>query len=450
MGVCVDGDGTLLAFPKRSWQVERLRSLGRRPLRDILQTARGGPRQFASEGTQKMSGSMIRSAIVLGSLSLVGPFAIDMYLPAMPTIAADLGVGETSVQATITSYFVAFGIAQLVYGPWADQSGRKLPVYAGVGIFLLASIGAALAGTVGELTTWRFFQGLGGAVLMVVPRAIIRDMHTGAEATRLMALIMLVISVSPMLAPLAGSAVLALSSWRAVFGVLAAAAMISLAMTATLLPETLPPERRVRVNFASLMQGVRILITDPGFMGLTFIGAFGMASFFVFLASASFVYIGQFGLSPTGFSIAFAINAAGFFMASQFAGPLAARIGLARTIRLGTGVFAGLSLMLLALLVAGVDSLPMVVGLLLLANAGLGLVIPTTMVMALDDHGEFAGLASSLGGTLQMLTGGVMIVVASPFFDGTATPMVAVIALCGVVAFGLTAATLRREATPAD
>ena len=396
-----------------------------------------------------MSASMIRSAIVLGSLSLVGPFAIDMYLPAMPSIASDLGVSDTSVQATITSYFVAFGIAQLVYGPWADQSGRKLPIYVGVGLFLLASVGATFAGTVTELTVWRFFQGLGGAVLMVVPRAIIRDLHTGAEATRLMALIMLVISVSPMLAPLAGSAVLGLANWRAVFGLLAAAALISLTMTAALLPETLPPERRIRVNVASLIRGMRILITDPGFMGLPFIAAFGMASFLVFLASASFVYMDQFGLSPTGFSIAFAINAAGFFAASQFAGPLASRIGLARTIRLGTGVFASLTLALLAFSLAGAASLAIVVSLLLLANAGLGLVIPTTMVMALEDHGEFAGLASSLGGTLQMLTGGVMIVAASPFFDGTATPMVAVIALCGVVAFGLTLVTLRRVAIPA-
>ncbi|MDE9451957.1 multidrug effflux MFS transporter [Aliiroseovarius sp. Z3] len=392
-----------------------------------------------------MSVSLVRSAVVLGTLSMVGPFAIDMYLPAMPAIATDLGVGETAVQATITSYFIAFGIAQLIYGPWADQSGRKLPVFFGVGLFFVASVGAAMAGSVGELTAWRFLQGLGGAVLMVVPRAIIRDMHTGAEATRLMAMIMLVISVSPMLAPLAGSGILAFAGWRAIFAVISIAALISLTMTATLLPETLPVERRIPVNFRTLVRGARTLLTDPGFMGLTFIGAFGMASFFVFLASASFVYMDQFGLSPTGFSLAFAINAAGFFTASQFAGPLAARVGLARTIRLGAGVFACFSFTLLVISLVGDVSLPVVVGFLLLGNAGLGLVIPTTMVMALEDHGEFAGLASSLGGTLQMLTGGVMIVAASPFFDGSVTPMVAVIALCGAIAFSLAIISLRHR-----
>ena len=415
------------------------------------QTHRRGLLIGCSSGSLKannMSGNLIRSAVVLGTLSMVGPFAIDMYLPAMPALAADLGASETAIQATITSYFVAFGLAQLVYGPWADQSGRRLPIFFGVGIFLLASIGAALAGTVAELTAWRFVQGLGGAVLMVVPRAIIRDMHKGAEATRLMAMIMLVISISPMLAPLAGSGVLALAGWRGIFVVLATAALISLTMTATLLPETLPPERRVPVNVRSMLRGARVLFTDRGFLGLTFIGAFGMASFFVFLASASFVYMDEFGLSPTGFSIAFAVNAIGFSAASQLAGPLAERIGLARTIRFGTGMFAGFTLVLLTIALSGHASLPIVVGLLFCGNAGLGLVIPTTMVMALDDHGDIAGLASSLGGTLQMLTGGGMIIAASPFFDGTVTPMVAVISLCGVIAFGLTLATLRHAPAP--
>ncbi|QIE54644.1 multidrug effflux MFS transporter [Pikeienuella piscinae] len=389
-----------------------------------------------------MSSSLWRSALVLGTLALVGPFAIDMYLPAMPAIALDLGVRETAVQATITAYFIAFGIAQMVYGPWADQAGRKPPIYVGVGIFLIGSAGAALAGSVDELIAWRFLQGLGGAVLMVLPRAIIRDMHTGAEATKLMALIMLVISISPMLAPLAGSAVIALAGWRVIFATLFAGALISLAMTATMLPETLSAPRRRPVNMRSLIAGARRLLTDARFMGLTFIGAFGMGSFFVFLASAAFVYTGEFGLSPTGFSLAFAINAVGFFSASQAAGPLASRIGLARVIRLGTGLFAIFSLALLGIALTVGATLPLVVGCLFFGNAGLGLVIPTTMVMALDDHGEIAGLASSLGGTMQMLTGGAMIVAAGPFFDGTATPMIAVIALCGVAAFGLTLATL--------
>ncbi|SMX34417.1 multidrug effflux MFS transporter [Actibacterium lipolyticum] len=395
-----------------------------------------------------MSSGLFRSAIVLGLLSMVGPFAIDMYLPAMPEIASDLGATEAATQTTITAYFIAYGIAQLVYGPLADQVGRRWPLFIGVGIFLIASVGAAMADTMVSLCAWRAFQGLGGAVVMVVPRAIIRDTHTGVQATKLMAMIMLVISISPMLAPLAGSAILAIADWRAIFLVLAATALLSLALTATMQPETLAPEHRVKVNLRNMIKGGRILLTDANFMGLTFIGGFGMASFFVFIASAAFVYTGQYGLSPTGFSIAFAINAIGFFSASQMAGPLAAKFGLNRVILCGVGLFALFSAALATVALLGLASLHIVVALLFLANAGLGVVIPTTMVMALEEHGEIAGLASSLGGTLQMISGGIMIVAMSPFFDGTIAPMSMGIALCGLLALACTLLTFRR-ANPA-
>ncbi len=393
-----------------------------------------------------MQAGLFRSAVILGLLSCVGPFAIDMYLPAMPTIAADLNASVAAVQATVTAFFVAFGLAQLVYGPWADQSGRKPPLYVGVTIFIVASVGCAFAGDVTTLTLWRFAQGLGAAVVMVIPRAIIRDMHTGHAATRLMALIMLVISVSPMLAPLAGSGVIAVADWRAIFWVLCAAAVASLAMTAFLLPETLAPADRVRVNLRSLMAGTATLMTDRWFLGLTFIGAFGMASFFVFLTSASFVYTGQFGLSPTGFSLAFAVNAIGFFAASQAAAGLGQRFGARSVVRVATLGFAACAIATVLLVAAGFTSLPVVVAGLFIGNAFLGLVIPTVMVMALDDHGDIAGLASSLGGTLQMLTGGVVTILAGPFFDGTALPMLGAIAFCAAAAAVLALLVLARPA----
>ncbi len=393
-----------------------------------------------------MQAGLFRSAVILGLLSCVGPFAIDMYLPAMPTIAADLNASIAAVQGTVTAFFIAFGLAQLVYGPWADQAGRKPPLYVGVSIFIAGSIGCILSQDVTGLTAFRFVQGLGAAVVMVVPRAIIRDMHTGHAATRLMALIMLVISVSPMLAPLAGSVVIAVTTWRGIFWVLCAAAVASLVMTALLLPETLAPSDRVRVNMRSLLAGSKTLLTDRMFMGLTFIGAFGMASFFVFITSASFVYTGQFGLSPTGFSLAFAVNAIGFFASSQLAAGLGQRFGARPVIRWATAGFAICACATFALVAAGLTSLPVVMGGLFLGNAFLGLVIPTVMVLALDDHGDIAGLASSLGGTMQMLTGGLVTALAGPYFDGSALPMLAAIAICGIIAASLAMLVLSRQA----
>jgi len=384
-----------------------------------------------------MRNGLFRSALVLGLLSCIGPFSIDMYLPAMPQIARGLGADVAGVQTTISAYFLAFGIAQLVYGPWADQSGRKPPLYLGVAIYLVGTAGCYLAPSISALIAWRFVQALGAAAVMVVPRAIIRDMHTGHEATRMMAAIMLVISVSPMLAPLAGSAVIAVADWRAIFGVLAIAGVISLLMIAFLLPETLRPEDRVPVSAGRLLSGARHLLADRVFMGLTFTGGFGMASFFVFLASASFVYTGQFGLTPTQFSLAFAANAIGFFSASQMAATLGQRFGARRVVLWATAGFAFSALVTLALVAAGIGGLPLLIAGLFMGNACLGLVIPTTMVMALDPHGEIAGLASSLGGTLQMLAGGAVVMLSGPFFDGTAVPMVAAIAACALASLAL-------------
>ncbi len=391
-----------------------------------------------------MRDPLFRMALLLGLLSAVGPFAIDMYLPALPQVASDLGTTEAGAALTLTSYFIVFGFAQMIYGPMADAVGRKKPLVIGVAIFLVATVAASLAPTIGWLIAARALQGLGAATLMAVPRAVIRDMATGPAAARMMAAIMIVISVSPMLAPLTGSAVMAWGGWREIFAVLAAAALLSLGLILFVLPETLPAERRRPVRLAAMTAGARRLLSDRRFLGLTMIGGFGMASFFVFLASASFVYTRQYGLSPTGFSLAFAVNAVGFFTASQFAGRLAERFGMERVISLAITGFAGLSLALSLVVLAGFDALAVVIAGLFVANACLGLVMPTAMVMSLDPHPDIAGLASSLGGTLQMLTGGLMIAVTGPFLDNTAATMVPAITLCAGLAWAAAAASLPR------
>lgn len=392
---------------------------------------------------------MFRTALVLGLLSAVSPFAIDMYLPAQPAIAAEFGATEARAQLTIVAYFISFGLTQLIWGPLADRYGRKAPLYAGMGVFLIGTIGCALAPSMASLIGFRLLQGAGGAVLMVVPRAIIRDQYTGAEGTRLMAMVMLVISVSPMLAPLAGSGVLAFGGWRLVFWVLALVTLAGLAVLHFGQPETLAKEDRVPISMASMLRGAGILFRDPVFMGLTLIGGFGMASFFVFIAFAPFVYQDSYGLSPTGFSLAFAFNAVGFFGASQMAGPLGARFGMVPVMRRAVAGFFGFATLLLVLVLVGLGGLPVVMACLFLANACLGLVIPATMVMALDPHGAIAGLASSLGGTLQMVTGGVMMVLAGPFANGTVVPMVAAIAVCATGALTLSVLVMRRVAVAA-
>ncbi len=392
-----------------------------------------------------MTSRFLPNAVVLGLISAIGPFAIDMYLPALPTIAEHLHASTAATQMTLMAFFIAFGLCQIVYGPVSDMVGRKAPLYFGLAIYAAGSLGSALAPSIGWLIAFRALQGVGASAVMVIPRAIIRDLHTGVEGARLMALVMLVISVSPILAPVTGSALIVPFGWRAVFLAVTVAAAVALVLLATLLPETLAPADRVRLERASLASGFATLIGDPRFLGLSFIGGLGMASFFTFLASASFIYIEHYGLGPTAFSIAFSLNAVGFIGSSQLAAWLGGRFGLSRLVTVAVAGYATVLAVLLAVTLAGVDSLPVLMAFLLVGFSFMGLVIPTTMVMALDDHGPIAGMAAALGGTLQMLTGAAMIVIASLIFNGTVLPMIVLMTACAWGALALAILTLRRR-----
>lgn len=384
-----------------------------------------------------------RSAITLGLLAVVGPFAIDLYLPAMPEIVRDLDTDDAAVHMTFTVYFLAFGVAQLFYGPLADRFGRKMPVFLGLVVFIVGSILCATALDIKALTVGRFIQALGAAAPMVIVRAVVRDLHTGPAATRLMALVMLVISISPMLAPLTGSAIIVFGSWRLIFTVLGVIALAAMVQMAFLLPETLPAERRGRIDPVAMLRSAIYLLKDGRFMGLTLIGGFSLASFFVFLAAAPLVYMTEYKLTPTAFSLVFALNAIGFFASSQFAAHFGQKYGMERVAFYAVCGFALANTMLFVLVWNGIDALPVLMALFFLGNTCLGQVIAPTMVMALEEHGEHAGMASSLGGTFQMVAGGVMILICSPFFDRTALPLVGAVTACALIAFVLAVLTLR-------
>ncbi|BCH24195.1 Bcr/CflA family drug resistance efflux transporter [Mesorhizobium sp. L-8-10] len=401
-----------------------------------------------------MSPRFLRLAVVLGLLSAIGPFAIDMYLPALPSIGQDLGASTSAVQLSLLAFFLSMGAAQILVGPLSDMLGRKAPLYFSLVLFAVGGIGSAFAPTIEWLIAARFVQGLGAAAGMVVPRAIVRDLHTGNEAARLMSLLMLVFSVSPILAPLGGSLVIEAFGWRAVFWFVTGAALVAIVMLATTLQETRPAEARVESSIGGALAGYRFLMTDRNFLGLTFIGAFGIASFFVYLASSSFILIERYGLTPSEYSVAFSINAVAFIGMSQLTGMLADRFGLRRVVRVAVCGYTIVMLTLLGLTVSGIDRLDVMAVMLFVGYGFLGLVIPTTAVLALEEHGAIAGTASALMGTLQFATGAVAMAIVGLFFDGTSLPMIVGIAACASIAFGLTQATLGRgravAAAPAE
>ena len=398
-----------------------------------------GPQGYAFA---PMKTSFFGTALVLGLLSAIGPFAIDMYLPALPSIGQSLGASMGAVQASLMAFFIALGIGQIIYGPVSDMVGRKPPLYFGLVLFAVASVGCALAPDIHTLVVLRFIQGLGACAGMVVPRAVVRDLHTGHDAARLMSLLMLVFSVSPILAPLAGSVLIETVGWRSVFWAVMVAGVLGIVLLATSLPETRPAEERVNSSVGSALAAYGVLLRDRHFLGLVFIGAFGISSFFAYLANSSFVLIDHYGLTPRQYSIAFAANAASFIGISQFTGKLSARFGLVRLVKFAVVGYAAMMTLLLAINLAGVERLDVMIGMLFVGYGFLGLVVPTTAVLALEEHGSIAGTASALMGTLQFVTGAVVMALTGLFVDGSARPMVAGIAGSAIVALVLARLTL--------
>ena len=388
------------------------------------------------------SSRFFKMALILGLLSAIGPFAIDMYLPALPAIGQSLGAEVSAVQLSLTAFFLSLGVGQLLYGPVSDMLGRKPPLYFGLLVFTVASIGCALATNIETLIVLRFIQGLGAAAGMAIPRAVVRDLHTGNEAARLMSLLMLVFSVSPILAPLAGSAVIAVTGWRGVFWAVTLAGLAGLVLIYTMLNETRPASERVESSLGSALRAYGVLLRDSHYLGLVFIGSSAMAGFFVYLAGSPFVLINHYGLTPTMYSLAFSVNAVAFIGASQFTGALGERFGLARVVKMAATASGVVMLALLAYYLAGGDQLAVLMVLYFIASAFMGLVIPTTSVLALEKHGAIAGTASALLGTLQMLTGAAAMGVVGLFSNGKPLPMVVGMATGALIGVALTWGTL--------
>ncbi|ODS92534.1 MAG: Bcr/CflA family drug resistance efflux transporter [Comamonas sp. SCN 65-56] len=391
------------------------------------------------------SSPFLRMALILGLLSAIGPFAIDMYLPALPDIGASLHAEVGPVQWSLTAFFLALGVGQVVYGPVSDMLGRKPPLYFGLALFVLTSIACALTSDIRMLVLLRFLQGLGAAAGTVIPRAVVRDLHTGHEAARLMSLLMLVFSVSPLLAPLIGSGVIALTGWRGVFWVVALLGVAGALMVRRTLPETLAPENRHAGTLANAARAYGVLLRDVHYLGLVGIGSFTMAGFFVFLAGSPFVFINHYGLTPVQYSLAFSINAAAFFVSAQFTARLGRRFGLEPVTVWAASGAGVMMVLLLAYYLLGGDGMWVLLTCYFIASGCMGLVIPTTSVLALDDHGPIAGTASALMGTLQMLIGTVAMAVAGLFATGDPLPMVIGMATGALIGVLLTWITFRHR-----
>jgi DHA1 family bicyclomycin/chloramphenicol resistance-like MFS transporter len=375
-----------------------------------------------------------RQAVVLGLLIAVGAFAIDMYIPGFAAIARELQTDPGTVQLSMTSFFAALAVGQIVYGPVSDALGRRRPIFAGLGLFIVASVAAAFAPSIGWLIAARFVQGLGAAATAVVPMAVIRDQYTGPEAAKLLSLALASLSVSPILAPVFGGMLVQYTSWRMIFAVLIVICAAVWVMVARLLPETLARANRAKLRPLGILRTYRRLLADRRFMAPIMIGMSAQAVLFGFIAGAPFLFVTLHGVTPTQFGMIFAAHAICVIGVSQTNSVMMRAFGARRMIGAGSAALACGGVAFLALMLSGAGLVPLACVSLFMFVC-LGLIMGPAFITALEPFGATAGAAAAIGSAVEFTFSTTVTLVMSVAADGTARPMAVALAFAAVLCF---------------
>jgi DHA1 family bicyclomycin/chloramphenicol resistance-like MFS transporter len=377
---------------------------------------------------------------LLAALSAVGPLTTDMYLPSLPDIARQLGASSAQVQLTISAYLIGFAAGQIIYGPVSDRHGRKPVLIGAIALYCAASLACALSTTIEMLIIARAFQALGGSGGIVLTRAIVRDIYSGAHAGRELSVIGSVMALAPVLAPIAGGLIQTAFGWRVTFLALVGAGFAGGAVVWTLLPETLNT-RAEPVSLPSMLRSYRIVGRNPAYLAYLAITSASYAGLFAWISGSAFVLQDLYGLAPFDFGVAFALGSVGYMTGSVIAARLVIRLGLDGVLGLGGCACAAGGLAMLAVVAIGLTSsmslvLPMAVYL-----AGLGMVLPQGIAGAMTPFPERAGAASSLFGFIQQTAAAVCGAAVGWFLGQSAWPLAAGVAVMGLATLGLWLAT---------
>ncbi|MDN4161762.1 multidrug effflux MFS transporter [Nocardioides abyssi] len=371
--------------------------------------------------------------VTLGALTAVAPLVTDLYLPGLPDLASSLGTSDAMAQLTMSVCLVGLALGQLVAGPLSDRVGRMRPLRWGVLVLAVTSFLCAVAGDVGVLLVLRLVQGLAGAAAMVVARAIVRDVYDGARAAKVFSELMLVMGLAPVLGPLLGGQLLALTDWRGIFVFLGLVGLLLLAACVMVLHETRPPVARTAAPVRR--RALRRLLADARFRGFLVVSALLGVVLFGYISMSSFVLRGDYGLGPVAYAWVFGANAAGMVVGSQVSARLVGRLGPAYLLRCGLTLVAGASTAAFVLLTVHAP-LGLVVVPLWLVLAGLGMSLGNSTALALVPHAADAGSASALLGASQFLLGAAVppLVSAGGVSGGLMGATMAVAGLCALLA----------------
>jgi DHA1 family bicyclomycin/chloramphenicol resistance-like MFS transporter len=390
-------------------------------------------------------GLRLRGALLLtlGALAAFGPLSLDLYLPAFPSIADSLGVSTADMQVTFSACLVGLGLGQLLYGPLSDRYGRRPPLVVGLTLFVVASVLCALAPTLATLTVLRFLQGVGGCAGLVISRAIVRDLFSGPELARSFSVISSVSMLAPLVAPALGALVLQVANWRVMFAVIALLGLATL-LAALRLPETLPPERRLRHGVRDAIRGYGRLAGQGRFVVPAIVVALASGTLMAYISSSSVVFMGQYAVPPGWFALIFGLMAACFIAGLRLNMALVRRFRVHALLRAYIVVEVPALIVLVALfaLQAPLWSVLLALG---IVKACLGGTLPNATAETMEPFARNAGSASALLGAVQMCYAGVLAgTLAAMTFSPSIEMSVAMLAMATV---SLALAAFRRSAS---
>ncbi|MEV1132273.1 multidrug effflux MFS transporter [Agromyces sp. NPDC049794] len=386
--------------------------------------------------------------LVLGALTALGPFTVDLYLPAFPVLQDELGVSAAAVQLTLTGTMIGFGFGQLIVGPWSDKVGRRLPLILATVLHIAASVGAALSPDIVWLSVFRLLQGFGAAAGGVVAMAMVRDLFGGKPLVRMLSRLALINGLAPVLAPVIGSQLLGVMDWRGVFWVLGAYAVVVVGAVAFLIVETLPESRRHVAGHSTLRDRYSALFRDRVYLGAAIIGGMTFTGLFGYLSTSSFLFQELYAFSAQEYGLLFAVNSIGVIVGVQTSsrlmrGPVPPQWILAAA----TFVHFSMAIAIIVLDSNGAGFWGTAIPLWFYILA-CGFSFPAVQVLALARHGAEAGTAASLLGALNFGLAGLISPLIGLLGVGSAVPMAFVMLLAASVAIVALWALVRPKTVP--
>lgn len=373
--------------------------------------------------------------LILGFLSAIGPFSIDMYLPGFPAIAKDLHTSIEMVAYSLSSFFIGICIGQVLCGPLLDRYGRKMPLYAGLLLYILATIGCVFTSSVQVLIVLRFFQAIGGCVGMVAPRAIIRDMFPVEESAKIFSYMILILGVSPIIAPTAGSYIITHFGWHAIFIILTVLAVLLLVAVVIWLPESKQPDPNYSLQPKPILSSFWIVLQQPQFFIYAVTGAISSAGLFAYLAGSPYVFMELFGTTEQQYGGIFALIAAGLITSSQLNNRLLKKYSSQQIVKATLTIQTIAGLVLFAATALGWLNLYSTIALIFVYLSCQGFNFPNSSALSMAPFTKHAGSASALMGAIQMGVGALASALVGLFIPHNALPMTGVMAACILLAW---------------